>query len=250
MMMMMCNWCIIAAFFVLYSLASLNIVYASNPVLVRAIVYHTLNYLPNYTRNLSQHFSSYLQVTCGSTIKLENQKTKHFLHTHEVHYGGGRGSGQQSVTGFPERNSGLDLWIVRGPWEGDYCIQGTPIKKGTVLRLQHGASRKWLHSHPFFSPLSNMQEVSCFGSLQESNEEDNWIVEWDGKEEYWQQDTNVRFMHKVSESYLANHDVQYQRPIPGHTEVFANRFQSKKDDVMMFRATEGVFFPTNSRNLS
>lgn len=40
----------------------------------------------------------HMQVTCGSTIKLQHAKTSHYLHSHEVSYGA-LGSGQQSVTG-------------------------------------------------------------------------------------------------------------------------------------------------------
>lgn len=59
------------------------------------------------------HFFS-MQVTCGSVIKLEHVKTGHLLHSHEVSYGAGRGSGQQSVTGYPEKDSAGSMWIVRG----------------------------------------------------------------------------------------------------------------------------------------
>jgi hypothetical protein len=38
-------------------------------------------------------------------------------------------------------------------------VQGTPIKGGALVRLQHVATRKWLHSHKFPSPMSNQQEV-------------------------------------------------------------------------------------------
>ena len=54
-----------------------------------------------------------LQVTCGSVVKLEAGATRHYLHSHEVSYGYGRGSGQQSVTGYPERESANSLWTVR-----------------------------------------------------------------------------------------------------------------------------------------
>ncbi len=43
------------------------------------------------------------------------------------------------------------------------CRQGTGIKKGQELRLQHVATRRWLHSHLFASPLSNNQEVRHAG---------------------------------------------------------------------------------------
>lgn len=55
-----------------------------------------------------------VMVTCGSLVKLEHQSTGHLLHSHEVSYGVGRGSGQQSVTGYPQRDSSGSLWIVRG----------------------------------------------------------------------------------------------------------------------------------------
>lgn len=42
------------------------------------------------------------------------------------------------------------------------CRQGTAIKKGQELRLQHVATRRWLHSHLFASPLSNNQEVRAW----------------------------------------------------------------------------------------
>ena len=44
--------------------------------------------------------------------------------------------------------------------EGD-CTQGTPIKSGTPIRLQHMNTRRWLHSHKFPSPLSGNQEVEA-----------------------------------------------------------------------------------------
>lgn len=130
------------------------------------------------------------QVTCGSLIKLEHTKTGHYLHSHEVAYGAGRGSGQQSVTGFPEKDSGSSLWIVRGSRER--CDQGTLIENGAVIKLQHAATRKWLHSHQFYSPLSNQQEVSCFGSDQDSDTGDEWEVQWDDKANHWERDASVR----------------------------------------------------------
>ena len=46
--------------------------------------------------------------------------------------------------------------------QGKHCARGTPIKFGTHVRLQHTATRRWLHSHHFQSPLTNNQEV-CSG---------------------------------------------------------------------------------------
>jgi hypothetical protein len=39
------------------------------------------------------------------------------------------------------------------------CAPGQPIKKQQQVRLQHSLTRKWLHSHSFYSPISGQQEV-------------------------------------------------------------------------------------------
>ena len=53
-----------------------------------------------------------MQVTCGSVVKLQHDRLKNVLHSHEVAYGYGRGSGQQSVTGFPGKDSAESFWVV------------------------------------------------------------------------------------------------------------------------------------------
>ncbi|KAI7838401.1 hypothetical protein COHA_007805 [Chlorella ohadii] len=177
-----------------------------------------------------------VMVTCGSTIKLESSNTRHVLHSHEVSYGYGRGSGQQSVTGFPDRDSAGSLWTIKG------CAQGTPIKSGQEIRLQHIVTRRWLHSHLFASPLSNNQEVSCFGDDKNSDSGDVWRVEWDdGSMQAWQRDAPVRLLHKDTGAFLSTHAVKYQRPIPGHTEVMAMK---TKGVHTLWRATEGVYWET------
>lgn len=54
-----------------------------------------------------------LQVTYGSTVKLMHEKTKVRLHSHDVAYGSG--SGQQSVTGFPEIDDSNSYWVGASP---------------------------------------------------------------------------------------------------------------------------------------
>jgi hypothetical protein len=45
------------------------------------------------------------------------------------------------------------------PAQDKPCRPGFPVNKRQQLRLQHVASRKWLHSHTYQSPLSGNQEV-------------------------------------------------------------------------------------------
>jgi dolichyl-phosphate-mannose--protein O-mannosyl transferase len=54
-----------------------------------------------------------LQITYGSTLKLMHDKTKVRLHSHDVAYGSG--SGQQSVTGFPQTDDSNSYWVRLHP---------------------------------------------------------------------------------------------------------------------------------------
>jgi len=58
-----------------------------------------------------------------------------------------------------------------------YKIVEIRIKCGSVIRLKHLNTGRWLHSHKFRSPLSNQQEVSAFDG---SDTGDNWEVRCDG----------------------------------------------------------------------
>lgn len=136
-----------------------------------------------------------MHITYGSVIKLMHEKTKFRLHSHDVPYGSG--SGQQSVTGFPSVDDSNSYWVnilipidrvemlilvpriwssvssldfryvfiillqIVRPQPGTSAKQGDTIKSGTIIRLQHMRTRKWLHSHLHASPISGNLEVSA-----------------------------------------------------------------------------------------
>lgn len=113
-----------------------------------------------------------------------HERTRFRLHSHEVPYGSG--SGQQSVTAFPSVDDSNSYWVcwwlillfwifywkIKGqrfkhgslqivrPLLGSSSKQGDSISAGTIIRLQHMRTRKWLHSHLHASPISGNLEVS------------------------------------------------------------------------------------------
>lgn len=177
-------------------------------------------------------------------MKLEHRATKHRLHSEDVTYG--TGSGQNSVTGTPEATSGESYWIVRGA-EGVDCEQGTPLENGSIIRLQHSTSKRWLHSHLFRSPLSGQQEVSSFGGVGESDTGDNWRVELSSKGP-WKQGQDVQLQHVDTNAYLMSHAKKYGQPIAGQTEVCATR--GKPNANTKWLAAEGVYFPPTDQTCS
>ncbi|KAJ8446570.1 hypothetical protein Cgig2_019723 [Carnegiea gigantea] len=181
-----------------------------------------------------------VEVTYGSVIKLMHERTKFRLHSHEVPYGSG--SGQQSVTGFPGVDDSNSYWVVVKPALGSSAKQGDTIKSGTVIRLQHMRTRKWLHSHLHASPITGNLEVSCFGGETESDTGDHWKLEIEGKGNVWKQDQKVRLHHVDTGGYLHSHDKKYQRIAGGQQEVCGVE-QKGRDNIWL--AAEGVYLPTN-----
>lgn len=100
------------------------------------------------------------------------------LHSHDVKYG--TGSGQQSVTGTEIQEDVNSHWLIKAA-TGKICPRGESIKCGSVIRLEHLATNKNLHSHHFSSPLSSNQEISCYGDNGEGDTGDHWTVICSGK---------------------------------------------------------------------
>lgn len=132
------------------------------------------------------------QVTTGSTIKLAHVTSGVRLHSQDIPYAFGHGSGQQSVTSIPNSDNEGSFWVVHGVGSNDSVP--SPLEAGAKVRLQHAGTRRWLHSHQFRSPLSGAQEVSAFGSDLESDDSDVWTLEFADKRHKgpWKQDEPVR----------------------------------------------------------
>ncbi|CAN0857967.1 Stromal cell-derived factor 2-like protein [Linum grandiflorum] len=178
-----------------------------------------------------------VEITYGTVLKLMHEKTKFRLHSHEVPYGSG--SGQQSVTGFPSVDDSNSYWIVR-PELDTNAKQGDVMTSGTIFRLQHMKTRKWLHSHLHASPISGNLEVSCFGGENESDTGDHWRLTIEGGEKTWKQNQRVRLQHVDTGGYLHSHDKKYQRIAGGQQEVCGIR-EKRADNIWL--AAEGVYLP-------
>lgn len=191
----------------------------------------------DYTASPAYAAPEGVEVTYGSVIKLMHEKTKFRLHSHEVPYGSG--SGQQSVTGFPDVDDSNSYWIVK-PVHESSAKQGDTIKTGSVIRLQHMKTRRWLHSHLHASPISGNLEVSCFGGETESDTGDYWRVDVEGSGKAWKQNQRIRLQHIDTKGYLHSHNKKYQRIAGGQQEVCGVR-EKRPDNVWL--AAEGVYLP-------
>ncbi|KAK4277233.1 hypothetical protein QN277_015256 [Acacia crassicarpa] len=192
---------------------------------------------PSSTASAASSEGVEVQITYGSVLKLMHEKTKFRLHSHDVPYGSG--SGQQSVTGFQGVDDANSYWIVR-PQPETSAKQGDTIKSGTIIRLQHMRTRKWMHSHLHASPISGNLEVSCFGGDSESDTGDYWRLLIEGSGKTWKQDQRIRLQHVDTGGYLHSHDKKYSRIAGGQQEVCGVR-EKRPDNVWL--AAEGVYLP-------
>jgi len=179
------------------------------------------------------HILEFKHVTCGSVLKLVNQRQNVRLHSHDVKYG--EGSAQQSVTGSKSPDDHNSYWTVRGPHK-EHCERGVPVKCGDKIRLQHLSTKRNLHSHLFQSPLTHNQEVSAFGEEGDGDTGDNWIVKCSGKQ--WDRNDKIRFKHADTSKYLHASQRQYGRPIAGQHEICAYH---NEDASNLWLAQEGVY---------
>lgn len=74
------------------------------------------------------------------------------------------------------------------------CFDRQPIKCGDIIRLEHVATKKNLHSHRVSSPLSGKREISAYGdSKGEGDNGDNWLVICDT--EFWKREEPIMLKH-------------------------------------------------------
>lgn len=183
-------------------------------------------------------------ITCGSVVKLRNPRIQVRLHSHDVRYGGG--STQQSVTGQSRAEDSNSYWRVTVP-PNQLCIRGEPLNCGQLIRLEHLKTTCLLHSHLYSSPLTQQQEVSCFGRDGIGDTGDIWLVYCSAKGS-WTKDMEISLKHRDTGMWLATNEAKFGPPIQGQHEICAVKQRSWQTT---WQANEGIILlrsnlPANS----
>jgi len=148
-----------------------------------------------------------ISLKYGSTIKLQHIKTGARLHSHDSLYPDG--SKQQQVTCFHGSDDN-DWWMVKS--EHGAPQPSGDVPEGAVIRLEHVATRRNLHSHNINAHMTGKQkppqkEVSCFGNNGNGDANCNWRI-------FYNQDGEgaLRFQHVNMGSNHGNHFLHSHRP--------------------------------------
>lgn len=187
-------------------------------------------------------------VSYGSLIKLQHVATSYRLHSHEIPYG--TGSGQQSVTAFPQAGDANSLWLVKGPHGGQQPQMRSAVRCGDSIRLQHLATGKNLHSHEHRAPLNRDYEVSAYsdgggdGVWTDGDTGDNWVLQCDVEGSPWDRSKKVYLRHVDTKAYLTSSgNLRYGGATAGQLQVSA---RSRRTSECYWKVNEGVFYsPTD-----
>ncbi|KAI8827000.1 MIR motif-containing protein [Fimicolochytrium jonesii] len=176
-------------------------------------------------------------VACSSAVKLTNKGIECRLNSLSVNYG--TGSGQQAVTCLPRGDDPSSYFLVQSPYGQPDCTRKTRIECGSVFRLLHLVTKKYLHSHAAHrSPHSKNQEVSAFDGVDKG---DDWkLVCVNSAEKFWTRESPVRLQHLETGKYLSvTAGNTYNIKPPGQMEVSA---ASSTGNDQTWIAQEGIYF--------
>ena len=123
-------------------------------------------------------------VAFGSNITLKNHRASGgLLHSHFHLYPEEAGQQQQQMTTYSFKDDN-NVFRIK-PWDIEWPSDAEPIivKSGDVVRLEHLATKRNLHSHKEPAPITKVHyQVSGYGENGTGDSNDIWIVEVVGEQ--------------------------------------------------------------------
>jgi hypothetical protein len=150
-------------------------------------------------------------VSTGDTVRLSHVWTGLTLHSHDLPYTHRGTDGLQQVTCFGGSDEN-DRWLL----VGTSGPAGTALQDGSVVRLRHALTGRWLRSAAgVTSPLSGQQQVSA---ADEPDHSADWRVDVAGGRP-WTAGARVRLIHVATDVALHSHRASDPRLTAGQQEV-------------------------------
>ncbi len=186
-------------------------------------------------------------VTYGSSLRIQNIITKYYLSSFGMNWS--TGSGLQIITAVQNDKDRNSLFTIKEGENYPVKINGEPVLCGEIIRLEHIATGKNLHSHDFKSFVTNSQEACAFGEDGNGDVNDNFRISC-----YKQNDndtitgkTEFFLQHVPTQNWLyinyktSMYDDRNCRgcPIRGQREV---SLTTKKDKQCLWKVIGGIIF--------
>jgi hypothetical protein len=157
-------------------------------------------------------------IRYGMRIRLRHESTQRFLKSLGKNYSHSDSSLQQMVVTAIEADDST-TWLVK-PMSDHPSLNRTNevVKNKDLLRLEHVATRRNLHSHGHPAPINrDQQEVSAFGIAGEGDANDEWTLE--AQSEVWLAGAPVRLVHRATRKNLHSHSSTHPVFSDGFQEV-------------------------------
>ncbi len=160
----------------------------------------------------------------------------------------GSGSGMQMIAATKKDDDYDALFIIKEGHGLEACPTGTPIKCGSIVRLEHVNTGKNLHSHNYPSFTTESQECCGFGENGFGDLNDNWELQcYNSKESVLKGETQFFLQHVATRKYLYvnirkslyNDNNCRGCPIRGHREVSCT---DSKDKQALWKVKGGIIF--------
>ena len=186
-------------------------------------------------------------ITYGSSLRIQNSITKYHLSSFGMNWSSG--SGLQIITAVESDKEINGLFTIKEGETYPMKVTGEPVICGDVIRLEHVATGKNLHSHDFKSFVTNSQEACAFGENGDGDVNDNFRITCykqndnetiTGKTEFFLQHVptqNWLYINYKTSMYDDNNCRGC--PIRGQREV---SLTTKKDKQCLWKVIGGIIF--------
>lgn len=128
------------------------------------------------------------------------------------------------------------LWTIKECMGHPMLKYDDPVTCGACIRLEHMLTKKNLHSHQHRAPITNNQEVSCYGHDGEGDLGDNWLLQCVDQPEgtpfkasmwfFLQHHLTKRYLRASKKDYFNQKNCGYHCPIDGQLEVSCGTVKS------------------------
>ncbi|XP_053969988.1 protein O-mannosyl-transferase 2 [Anastrepha ludens] len=115
-------------------------------------------------------------VAYGAIVTIKNHKTGGgYLHSHLHLYPKGLGARQQQITTYTHKDDN-NKWIIK-PYNKKAFVDIKYVQHGDLIRLEHVASKRNLHSHDEQAPVTKRHlQVTGYGEDGQGDANDIWRV--------------------------------------------------------------------------
>ncbi|KAL3288485.1 hypothetical protein HHI36_002927 [Cryptolaemus montrouzieri] len=164
-------------------------------------------------------------VAYGAVITLKNHKTGGgYLHSHYHLYPEGIGARQQQITTYTHKDDN-NKWIIK-KYNSDVTEDVDLVRNGDLIRLEHLATRRNLHSHKEHAPVTKKHyQVTGYGENGTGDVNDVWkvtILNGMEGEEIKTVTSKIKFVHYLQSCVLTTSGKQLPKWAYEQQEVSCN----------------------------